>query len=130
MITAVKARIRLWRSFDQISHSYLGYNLVLDGDLDGRPEEELRIAVGPKAHERHKFRIGDQVDGMAAPVPYAETEWATHYLQGQRPAPRLQGPVRTGRAGGSGRRRRPAVAGVPRPRTSAAGKAQRLGRRK
>jgi len=29
-VAAVKARIRLLRSFDQISHSYLGYVLVLD----------------------------------------------------------------------------------------------------
>jgi len=78
-ITAVKARIRLWRSFDQISHSYLGYVLVLDGCLDGRPVGELRIAIGPKAHEKGQFRSGDRVEGMAVPVADAETEWATHY---------------------------------------------------
>ena len=78
-ITAVKARIRLLRSFDQISHSYLGYVLVLDGHLDGQPVEELRIAIGPKAHEKHQFRIGDQVAGMTVAVADGETEWATHY---------------------------------------------------
>ena len=78
-ITAVKARIRLLRSFDQISHSYLGYVLVLEGVLDGQPAEDLRIAIGPKAHEKHQFRIGDEVVGMAVPVRDAETEWATHY---------------------------------------------------
>jgi hypothetical protein len=78
-ITAVKARIRLLRSFDQISHAYLGYVLVLDGELDGQPVEELRIAVGPKAHETHQFRIGDRVSGMAVAVADAETEWGTHY---------------------------------------------------
>ena len=78
-VTAVKARIRLLRSFDQISHSYLGYVLVLEGNLDGEPVEQLRVAVGPKAHENHQFRIGDQVAGGAAPVAHEETEWATHY---------------------------------------------------
>lgn len=78
-ITAAKARIRLLRSFDQISHSYLGYVLVLDGSLDGREVGELRIAIGPKAHEKGQFRIGDRMEGMAVPVPDAETEWATHY---------------------------------------------------
>jgi hypothetical protein len=78
-ITAVKARIRLLRSFDQIHHSYLGYVLVLDGTLDGTPAEGLRLAVGPKAHEKHEFRIGDQTTGKAVAVPDPETEWARWY---------------------------------------------------
>ena len=82
-VTAVKARIRLLRSFDQISHSYLGYTLVLDGTLDGTPTEELRIAIGPKAHEKHQFRIGDQVTGLAIPVPDPREEWAAHYKVSQ-----------------------------------------------
>jgi hypothetical protein len=78
-VTAVKARIRLLRSFDQIHHAYLGYVLVLDGTLEGSPTADLRIAVGPKAHEKHQFRIGDRLAGLAVPVAEPETEWATHY---------------------------------------------------
>jgi len=78
-VTAVKARIRLLRSFDQISHAYLGYTLVLDGTLRGAEHEDLRIAVGPKTHEKHGFRIGDKVEGFAVPVPDPGLEWATHY---------------------------------------------------
>ena len=78
-VTAMKARIRLLRSFDQISHRYLGYTLVLDGTLDDIPTEELRIAIGPKAHEKHQVRIGDQVTGLAIPVPDPREEWATHH---------------------------------------------------
>ena len=78
-IAAVKARIRLLRSFDQIHHAYQGYTLVLDGTLDGGPADELRIGIGPKAHEKHQFRIGDRVTGLAVPVPDARQEWATHY---------------------------------------------------
>ncbi|MBU0610739.1 MAG: hypothetical protein KKI08_22835 [Armatimonadetes bacterium] len=75
----MKARIRLLRSFDQIHHFYLGYVLVLDGTLDGMPVEALRIAVGPKAHEKHQFHIGDQITGKAVAVSEPETEWAGWY---------------------------------------------------
>jgi hypothetical protein len=78
-ITAVKARIRLLRSFDQISHAYLGYVLVLDGEFEGQLTDGLRIAIGPKAHEKRQFRIGDRISGIAIAVADPETEWATHY---------------------------------------------------
>ena len=78
-VTAVKARIRLLRSFDEISHSYQGYTLVLEGTVDGVAQQELRIALGPKTHEKYRFRIGDVVMGLAAPVSDPRREWATHY---------------------------------------------------
>lgn len=78
-VTAVKARIRLLRSFDQIHHAYQGYTLVLDRTLDREPVDELRVGIGPKANEKHQFRIGDQVTGLAVPIPDAREEWATHY---------------------------------------------------
>jgi len=78
-VTAVKARIRLLRSFDQVSHAYLGYTLVLDGTVDGVVVDDLRVAIGPKAHETHRFRIMDQVQGAAEPVPDQDQEWSTHY---------------------------------------------------
>jgi len=79
IVTAVKARIRLLRSFDQISHAYLGYTLVLDGTIDETKVDELRVAIGPKTHETHRFRIGDQIAGLVAPVADPRQEWATHY---------------------------------------------------
>lgn len=76
-VVAVKARIRLVRSFDQISHQYQGYTLVVDSaDTKG---EVLRVAVGPAAHAEHQFRIGDAVSGTAHPVPDPKQEWATLY---------------------------------------------------
>jgi len=78
-VTAVKARIRLLRSFDQVSHAYLGYTLVLGGTVDGMVADDLRVAVGPKTHETHRFRIMDQLQGVAEPVPDPDQEWATHY---------------------------------------------------
>jgi len=79
IVTAVKARIRLLRSFDQISHAYQGYTLVLDATIGGVAQDELRITIGPKTHEQHCFRIGDQVAGLAVPIANPRHEWATHY---------------------------------------------------
>ena len=60
-VLAVKARIRLIRSFDEISHQYQGYTLVMRGVIgDGEPDE-FRIGIGPGAHKKHQFRIGDVV---------------------------------------------------------------------
>lgn len=78
-ITAVKARIRLIRSFDEVSHAYLGYTLVMDAMTDSKDWKNLRVGVGKKTHEKHQFRIGDYVSGEAVPVEYPEQEWADFY---------------------------------------------------
>jgi hypothetical protein len=74
-VVAVKARIRLVRSFDQISHQYQGYTLVL-ASADPACREPLRVAIGPATHERHQLQIGDIVSGNAQPVPDPKREWA------------------------------------------------------
>lgn len=78
-IVAVKARIRLLRSFDEVSHQYQGYTLVIRGKVDGVARDEFRVAIGPAAHEKHRFRIEDSVAGRAAPVENPKTEWAEFY---------------------------------------------------
>jgi hypothetical protein len=78
-VIAVKARIRLLRSFDEVSHQYQGYTLVMRGAVDGARRDEFRVAVGPAAHEKHRFRIGDHADGRAAVVENPKTEWAEFY---------------------------------------------------
>jgi hypothetical protein len=79
-IISVKARIRLIRSFDQVpTHQYQGYTLILDGEIDRASRSRFNVAIGPKAHEQHQFRIGDSVRGHAIPVPDSETEWAEFY---------------------------------------------------
>lgn len=78
-ILTVKARIRLIRSFDQIpTHHYGGYTLVIQGWLSG-VKRDFRVAIGPKAHEKHRFRIGDTVSGAGVSVPDPRTEWADLY---------------------------------------------------
>src|SRR6266850_7496505 len=72
-IISVKARIRLIRSFDEIpTHQYQGYTLILDGEIDGVPRNQFKVAVGPKAHEQQQFRIDDSIRGHAIPVQDAE----------------------------------------------------------
>jgi hypothetical protein len=79
-IVSVKARIRLIRSFDEIpTHQYQGYTLILDGEVDGASRSRFKVAIGPKAHAQHQFRIGDSIRGHAIPVPDTETEWAEFY---------------------------------------------------
>jgi hypothetical protein len=77
-VISVQPRIRLMRSFDQRSHSYLGYVLRLRGTIDGQ-EREFTIAVGKGAHEKHRFCVGSQVAGKGFPVADERTETAELY---------------------------------------------------
>ena len=43
-IVSVQSRIRLMRSFDERSHSYLGYVLCVEGTIRDEPDE-FRIAL-------------------------------------------------------------------------------------
>ena len=78
-IIAVKARIRLIRSFDIVNHAYLGYTLVMDAIVDGKQWDDLRVAVGQKTHEKNRFRIGDHILGEALPIENSKQEWADLY---------------------------------------------------
>lgn len=80
-VLAVKARIRLLRSFDQISHQYQGYTLVI-ASADPQPGV-LRVAIGPAAQAKHQFRIGDLVSGKAQPVAIPQIEWIDLYKASQ-----------------------------------------------
>jgi hypothetical protein len=77
-IVAVQPRIRLMRSFDQLSHSYLGYVLRIDGICDDETGEFL-IAVGEGAHEKHQFQAGMALKGQSAQVDDLRKETAAFY---------------------------------------------------
>lgn len=77
-VISVQPRIRLTRSFDQRSHSYLGYVLRVRGTIDG-DEREFVVAVGEGALERHQFRAGDRVLGQGVPVADTGRETADLY---------------------------------------------------
>ena len=77
-ILGVQPRIDLTRSFDQRSHSYLGYLLAIDGIADGIPRP-FTVRIGPGAQSKHEFRAGDVVSGKAHPVADREREVADLY---------------------------------------------------
>ena len=81
-VVAVQARIRLTRSFDERSHSYLGYVLRIDGTCGGTAGEFL-IAVGVGAHEKHRFQTGMELSGCSVPVEDPRKETAALYKTSQ-----------------------------------------------
>ena len=77
-VIAVQPRIRLTRSFDQRSHSYLGYALRLQGQI-GDQEREFLIGIGKAAQAKHQFQVGDMVSGRSAPVADPRLEPVDYY---------------------------------------------------
>lgn len=66
------------RSFDQCSHSYLGYVLRIDGTY-GVQTGELLIAVDEGAHEKHRFQTGMVIEGQSVRVDDPRKETADCY---------------------------------------------------
>lgn len=77
-IVAVQPRIRLMRSFDERHHNYQGYVLHIDGTCGGE-KDEFQVAIGKATHEKHQFRAGMEVSGLAIPVPDPRLETAGFY---------------------------------------------------
>ena len=78
VITFVQPRIRLTRSFDQMSHTYQGYLSGIQGMLDGGSGQFV-IAIGNAAQVRHQFRIGDEVSGIGQDLTDPRVETADLY---------------------------------------------------
>jgi len=78
-VVAVQPRIRLLRSFDQRSHSYLGYNLTLSGRMGEEAGRRFTVALGPAAYQKHQFQVGDEVSGQAEAVADPRLESAGYY---------------------------------------------------
>src|SRR5258705_3067971 len=72
-LLAIQPRIRLTRSFDERTHTYLGYALRLDGAIGDRRGEFL-VGIGSGAQGKHRFRAGDVVQGESRPVGDPRTE--------------------------------------------------------
>lgn len=60
-IISIQPRIRLTRSFDEVSHTYLGFAIKIDGKID-RPntakpdsidENIFIVGIGKAAHAKH-----------------------------------------------------------------------------
>lgn len=77
-VVAIQPRIRLMRSFDQRSHSYLGYALRLQGII-GDEERTFLIGIGEAAQAKHQFRAGDVLAGRAEAVADPRMESVEFY---------------------------------------------------
>jgi hypothetical protein len=77
-LLAIQPRIRLTRSFDERTHTYLGYALRLDGTIDGQRGEFL-VGIGTSTQVRHSFRAGDVLRGASQPVADPRTEPVDYY---------------------------------------------------
>ncbi len=77
-ILSVQPRIRLTRSFDERSHSYLGYALRVDGTINSELASFV-LGVGPAAHEKFQFGSGDRCAGLCEAVADARTDPVDYY---------------------------------------------------
>jgi hypothetical protein len=77
-LISVQPRIRLTRSFDERSHTYLGYALCVQGTI-GNESREFLVGIGRGAHARHQFQAGDIVSGMSEPVVDSRIETVEFY---------------------------------------------------
>jgi hypothetical protein len=77
-IVGVQPRIRLMRSYDERSHSYLGYILIINGVVEEETREFI-VAIGKAAQAKHGFQVGGQVEGMSEYVLDERLEVANYY---------------------------------------------------
>jgi hypothetical protein len=77
-LVSVQPRIRLTRSFDERSHSYVGYALRVRGTMDGS-EAAFSVGVGKAAQAKHGFQVGDEILGRAEAVPDPRLEPVDFY---------------------------------------------------
>lgn len=77
-VVSIQPRIRLLRSFDQRSHSYLGYALLLSDTLEG-DTREFWIGVGKGVLQKHSLQVGDELEGMCVAVADTRKETVEFY---------------------------------------------------
>jgi len=77
-LISVQPRIRLLRSFDQRSHSYLGYVLRVMGVI-GDGKREFLVGIGKGAQSKHMLRVGDVVSGQCQRIKDSHTEAVEFY---------------------------------------------------
>jgi hypothetical protein len=77
-INSIQPRIRLLRSFDEATHSYLGYAITMEGEIDSQ-KAIFSIGIGKAAHARHQFKANDVIAGECIPVPDPDAEPTEYY---------------------------------------------------
>ena len=77
-VISVQPRIRLTRSFDQRSHTYLGYALTIRGAI-ACESREFSVGIGRAAQDKHRFEVGHVVSGVTEPVADPNLEAVEFY---------------------------------------------------
>ncbi len=77
-LLAIQPRIRMTRSFDERSHSYLGYALRVQGTI-ADDQREFLIGIGEAAQAKHQLCTGDVVLGLAEMVADPKLETVEFY---------------------------------------------------
>ena len=77
-ITSIQPRIRLTRSFDEASHTYLGYAIKIAGTIDAE-ETTFSIGIGKAAQAKFNFKVNDVISGECLPVPDPDMEPVDYY---------------------------------------------------
>jgi hypothetical protein len=77
-IKGVQPRIKLIRSFDEIHHNYLGYNIFLDGSVNDEKKEFI-IAIGKAAEYKFELQSGQTIKGACQKVLKPENEISDYY---------------------------------------------------
>lgn len=77
-IISIQPRIRLTRSFDEASHTYLGYAIALEGEINNQ-HNTFSIGIGEAAHAKHQFKVNDVISGECVPVPDPDLEPTQYY---------------------------------------------------
>jgi hypothetical protein len=77
-ITSIQPRIRLTRSFDEASHTYLGYAIKIAGTIDAE-ETNFSIGIGKAAQAKFNFKVNDVISGECLPVLDPDMEPVDYY---------------------------------------------------
>ena len=75
IIKSIQPRIRLLRSFDEASHTYLGYAIRLEGDW----VNSFSIGIGKAAHAKLQLKVNDMISGECLPVADPDMEPVNYY---------------------------------------------------
>lgn len=77
-ITSIQPRIRLIRSFDEASHTYLGYAIKIVGIINDQ-QATFSIGIGKVAQAKFNFKVNDIISGACLPVSDPDKEPVDYY---------------------------------------------------
>ncbi len=81
-IVSVQPRTSVWRyKLDNRTHYYNGYNLFLDGEVNGL-RGPFSVAISEKQQKKFDFFIGDEIRGSAWTKKRPAAEYAGYYRAG------------------------------------------------